>query len=219
MADYFSTFKSETNLIKSYGEGNAFLIWVMGLYLDCSDLAELGDECLTDQYDDKKIDFLRLDDERQKIYVVQGYYAKKDKDNAPANKASDLNTAAAWLTTGDITKLPARLQEIVKEARECIANGEVEGLELVYVHNCSESVQVEQELKTAKDYFQMAMGDGINISYKEIGNQTVSTLYREQNSNIKVLEAISCPFKLGYKENHAAWNSVAVPPFCFVSPL
>ena len=72
MADYFSTFKSETNLIKSYGEGNAFLIWVMGLYLDCSDLAELGDECLTDQYDDKKIDFLRLDDERQKIYKKIG---------------------------------------------------------------------------------------------------------------------------------------------------
>lgn len=210
MADYINTFKSETALIENYGEGNAFLIWVMGLYLDCSDLAALGDESLTDQFDDKKIDFLRIDDERRKIYIVQGYYSKKEKDSAPANKASDLNTAAAWLTTGDITKLPARLQEVVKDARESIADGDVDGLELVYVHNCSESVQVEQELKTAKDYFQRAMGEGFNISYKEIGNHAVEILYRERNSNIKVLEAVTCPFRPGYRESHATWSSVVL---------
>ena len=206
--DYIKTLKSEARLIKDYGEGNAFLIWVMGLYLDYSDLIELAEECLTDQGDDKKIDFLCIDDERQKIYVVQGYYTQKEKDNAPANKASDLNTAAAWLTTGDISKLPARLQNVVKSARENIANGDVTGLELVYVHNCSESVPVEQELKTAKDYFQKAIGDAVNVSYKEIGNQTVSTLYKEQNSNIKVKDTVSCPFKPGYEEKNASWNSV-----------
>ena len=206
--DYITTFKSEARLIKDYGEGNAFLIWVMGLYLDYSDLIELADDCLTDQGDDKKIDFLCIDDERQKIYVVQGYYTHKEKDNAPANKASDLNTAAAWLTTGDISKLPPRLQDVVKSARESIANGDVTGLELVYVHNCSESVPVEQELKTAKNYFQKAIGDAVNVSYKEIGNQTVSTLYKEQNSNIKILELVSCPFKPGFTEKHASWNSV-----------
>lgn len=93
--DYISIFKSETQLIQDYGEGNAFLIWVMGLYLDESNLQNLAEESLTDQSDDKKIDFLRIDEDRKKIYVVQGYYTKKEKDNAPANKASDMNTAAA----------------------------------------------------------------------------------------------------------------------------
>ena len=172
---YVDNFKNEAKLIKEYGEGNAFLLWVMGLYLDYSDLQELGEECLTDQYDDKKIDFLRIDGERQKLYIVQGYYTGKTKDCAPANKASDLNTAAAWLTTGDITKLPVRLQEIVKEARENIDNGVVNSLELIYVHNCRESVSVEQELKTAKDYFQKVVSNAIKVSYKEIGNQTVET--------------------------------------------
>ena len=206
--DYISTFKTEAKLITDYGEGNAFLIWVMGLYLDYSDLNELADECLTDQTDDKKIDFLRIDDERQKLYVVQGYYSSKEKDSAPANKASDMNTAAAWLTTGDINKLPLRLQDVVQTARESIANGEVTNLELVYVHNCSESVTVEQELKTAKEYFQKAMGDTVSVSYKEIGTQTAERLFKEQNSNIKVLDIISCPFKPGFEEKNGSWNSV-----------
>ena len=198
--DYITTFKAETQLINDYGEGNAYLIWVMGLYLDYSNLNELGEECLTDQSDDKKIDFLRIDEERQKIYVVQGYYSGKEKDNAPANKASDMNTAAAWLTTGDIDKLPLRLKNIVKTAREAIAGGEITNLELIYAHNCSESVPVEQELKTAKEYFQKAMGDTVSVTYKEIGNQTAARLFKEQNSNIKVIDIISCPFKPGYEE-------------------
>lgn len=208
--DYISTFKAETQLINDYGEGNAYLIWVMGLYLDFSNLNELGEECLTDQSDDKKIDFLRIDEERQKIYVVQGYYSGKEKDNAPANKASDMNTAAAWLTTGDIDKLPLRLKDIVKTAREAIAGGEITNLELIYAHNCSESVPVEQELKTAKEYFQKAMGDTVSVTYKEIGNQTAARLFKEQNSNIKVLDVISCPFKPGYEEQNGTWNSVVL---------
>lgn len=208
--DYISTFKAETQLINDYGEGNAYLIWVMGLYLDFSNLNELGEECLTDQSDDKKIDFLRIDEERQKIYVVQGYYSGKEKENAPANKASDMNTAAAWLTTGDIDKLPSRLKDIVKTAREAIAGGEITNLELIYAHNCSESVPVEQELKTAKEYFQKAMGDAVSVTYKEIGNQTAARLFKEQNSNIKVLDVISCPFKPGYEEQNGTWNSVVL---------
>ena len=208
--DYISTFKAETQLINDYGEGNAYLIWVMGLYLDFSNLNELGEECLTDQSDDKKIDFLRIDEDRQKIYVVQGYYSGKEKDNAPANKASDMNTAAAWLTTGDIDKLPLRLKDIVKTAREAIAGGEITNLELIYAHNCSESVPVEQELKTAKEYFQKAMGDTVSVTYKEIGNQTAARLFKEQNSNIKVLDVISCPFKPGYEEQNGTWNSVVL---------
>ena len=208
--DYITTFKAETQLINDYGEGNAYLIWVMGLYLDYSNLNELGEECLTDQSDDKKIDFLRIDEERQKIYVVQGYYSGKEKDNAPANKASDMNTAAAWLTTGDIDKLPLRLKNIVKTAREAIAGGEITNLELIYAHNCSESVPVEQELKTAKEYFQKAMGDTVSVTYKEIGNQTAARLFKEQNSNIKVIDIISCPFKPGYEEKNGTWNSVVL---------
>ena len=208
--NYTTTFKSEEALINTYGEGNAFLVWVMGLYIDVSNLQDLADENLTDQGDDKKIDFLRIDFERQKIYVVQGYYSKKQKDNAPANKASDMNTAAAWFSTGDITQLPPKLKDIVLEARECLSSGEITGIELIYVHNCGESVPVEQELKTAKEYFQKAIGSTVSISYKEIGNQTVERLFTEQNSNIKINDAVTCPFKPGFVENHDSWNSVVL---------
>lgn len=206
--DYINTFKSEDKLIANYGEGNAFLVWVMGLYLDYSDLDELVDKSLTDQGDDKKIDFLHIEEERQKLYIVQGYYSKKEKEGALANKASDLNTAAAWLTTGDIKKLPVRLKEIVVDAREKIKNGDITNIELLYVHNCGETVSVQTELKTARDYFQTAMGEAINVTYKEIGNETVSKLFREQNSNIKILDDVTCPFPPGFLEADGAWKSV-----------
>ena len=119
-----------------------------------------------------------------------------------------MNTAAAWLSTGDITQLPPKLQDIVVEARGSISSGEITGLELIYVHNCGESVPVEQELKTAKEYFQRAIGSAISVSYKEIGNQTVEHLFAEQNSNIKIHDVISCPFKPGFIEKHDSWNSV-----------
>ena len=208
--DYINSFKSETKLIANYGEGKAFLVWVMGLYLDYSDLDELADMSLTDQCDDKKIDFLHIDDERQKIYIVQGYYTKKEKEGAPANKASDLNTAAAWLTTGKIKNLPIRLKEIVVEAREKIKSGDITSIELIYVHNCGESVAVQNEMRTAKAYFQRAMGEVINITRKEIGNETVSKLFKEQNSNIKVMDDVTCPFIPRFQETDGSWKSVII---------
>lgn len=209
--DYISSFKTETRLIDNYGEGNAFLVWVMGLYLDISDLQTLADESLTDDYGDKKIDFLRVDVDLHKIYVVQGYYTKKNKDNAPANKASDLNTAAAWLTTGDVAKLPVHLKDIVLFARDVINKGEVNEIELMYVHNCGESVPVEQELKTAADYFKKALSFyNIGISFREIGNQTAGKLFKDQNTNIKVLGKVTCPFKSEFSENNPLWNAIVL---------
>lgn len=58
---YIDSFLSETSLIENLGKSNAYLIWVMGLYLDESDLEKLTADCLTDEGDDKKIDFLRID--------------------------------------------------------------------------------------------------------------------------------------------------------------
>jgi hypothetical protein len=100
--NYLDKFRKEAELIKQFGEGNAYLIWTMSMYLDHPDPIELGSEALTDGSDDKKIDFIRLDRELNKIVFAQGYYSSKQNDSAPANKASDLNTASAWLISGDI---------------------------------------------------------------------------------------------------------------------
>ena len=72
---YEAAFKAHKNLITQLGEGNAFLVWSMGLVIDETDLYALASECLTDSNNDKKIDFICLDNEDRKIVFAQGYYS------------------------------------------------------------------------------------------------------------------------------------------------
>jgi hypothetical protein len=99
--------------------------------------------------DDKKIDFIYLDTDAGRIIFAQGFYSDKKKDSAPANKASDLNTAAAWLISGELKHVPHQLRPAIEGCRQALNDGEVESIELLYVHNLPESVNVTKELQTA----------------------------------------------------------------------
>src|SRR6476620_10905644 len=103
---YLDAFRADDSLIKRLGEPNAYMIWALGFYLEEPDLEALASEALTDGPNDKKIDFIKLDRDAKRIVFAQGYYAAQDRNEAPANKASDLNTAAAWLLSGDLGTVP-----------------------------------------------------------------------------------------------------------------
>lgn len=45
-----------------------------------------------------------LDIGNGRITLAQGYYSIKERDEAPADKASDMNSAIAWLLSGDIVE-------------------------------------------------------------------------------------------------------------------
>ena len=53
--NYLENFKKEKNLIERFKEENAYLCWVMALYLDRNDVYELGTDNLTDGKNDRKI--------------------------------------------------------------------------------------------------------------------------------------------------------------------
>ncbi|HAU86569.1 MAG TPA: hypothetical protein DCW90_14080 [Lachnospiraceae bacterium] len=76
-------------------------------------------------------------------------YSSKHRDEAPANKAADLNTAVAWLVSGDLSVIPIELSNIMKECREAIEQDEISTIELIYVHNLSDSINCRRELETA----------------------------------------------------------------------
>lgn len=155
-------FKKNVNLITKYGEGNAHLLWVMSLYLDDPDIEKLAADGLTDGSGDKKIDFITQSNST--IYITQGYYSNdiEIKISAPANKASDLNTALAWIYAGNENTVPEKLKNIIRQIREIIANNEVEEIELLYIHNCAESKNVTTELETCAKYLEQ------NLAGKEI---------------------------------------------------
>ena len=145
--NYIEKFRTETGLISKLGEGNAYLCWVMALYLDRNDVIGLATDDLTDGKNDKKIDFVDLDIGNGKITLAQGYYSMKDRDEAPANKASDMNAAIAWLLSGNISEIPDYMREIISECREAINNNEITIIDAVYVHNLVTMINEEDHFR------------------------------------------------------------------------
>jgi len=209
---YFKSFETNEDLIARLGEGNAYLVWVMALYSDYPDFFGIASEALTDGPNDKKLDFIRLDVDEKKLVFAQGYFSSANKDQAPANKASDLNTAAAWLFSGDLSVVPENLQAIIQEAREAIEVGEVDQIDLLYIHNLPESVNVSRELQTAAEHLKVALTDSeaIMVTYRELGIENIERLYLSKESTLLVTENVECPAKPLFEEKGEAWRASVV---------
>ena len=210
--NYLKSFEANEDLIGRLGKGNAYLVWVMALYYDYPDFLELASEALTDGSDDKKIDFIRLDLDEKKLVFAQGYFSSKDKDQAPANKASDLNTAAAWLFSGDLSVVPENLRVIIQEARDAIDVGEIDQIDLLYIHNLPESVNVSRELQTAAEHLKAALKDSetMMVTYRELGIENIERLYLSKESTLLVTEDVECPAKPLFEEKGEAWRALVV---------
>lgn len=206
---YEQAFQSNTSLVEKLGEGNAHLVWAIGLYLQEGDLEGLAAEALTDGPNDKKIDFIYLDRDRKRIILAQGYYSATKKDTAPTNKAADLNTAAAWLFAGDLSNVPANLQAAIQECRDALDNGEVEAIELLYVHNLPESESVNRELQTAVAYLQRTLADTVPVvvQARELGSSRIQQLFMAHESHIEIRDTVRCPAKVEFSERGPSWKA------------
>ncbi|WP_294226782.1 AIPR family protein [uncultured Chryseobacterium sp.] len=214
---HLDAFTKNTELIGKYGEETAHVIWVMGLYLDFPDLDQLAIESLTDGSDDKKIDFLRLDLENKKLIVTQASYSKNGAIyKAKANKASDLNTAFAWLLSGDLETLRDdengkylnSLKQTAEEIRKALENNEIEEIDILYVHNLAESQNVFDELSTVKEnLIKILRNDDININIRELGIENIEKIYRLKETAIIVKDAIILPERMKYEEGNEKWKS------------
>ena len=132
----------------------------------------------------------------------------KNSDSAPANKASDLNTACAWLLAGDVSLVPAKLREIILACRSAIEQGEVDFIDLLYVHNLPESVNVSRELQTAEEYLRTNIAnDRVLVKSHEFGRSKIQHLLAAQDSHIEVMDKIPFPGKLGIVEKGGTWNA------------
>lgn len=206
---YMDAFKAQTSLIAKVGESNAQLVWVLGLLIQESDLEALASEALTDGSDDKKIDFIHLDRDEGRIVIAQGYFAKSPKDTAPANKASDLNTAVAWLFSGDTSTVPRELKTAIDECRTSIQDGEISSVHVFYVHNLPESVNVSRELQTVLSHLRNFLGPAspITSNAKELGAPQIEHLFASQESHIEVMDEVVCPSKIAFTESGPQWEA------------
>jgi len=205
---YIDILRKSTALIAKLGEEKAHTVWAMARYLEEPDLEALAATALTDGPDDKKIDFIYLDHDDKRLVLTQGYFASKPRDSAPANKASDLNTAAAWFFSGDLKLVPETIREIVSECREALAAEEIDSIELFYVHNLPESVNVARELQTAEDHIKKVVGSAsISIRATELGAAKIQHLYDAQDSHIEVKDTIEFPSEVAFDETGPKWKA------------
>lgn len=208
---HLEAFENEHLLIDKYTKDKAYTVWAMGLYLNTSDLQQLANDYLTDANDDHKIDFLYYDEDEKMLLVVQGFHSETVKQSAKSNKAADLNAALAWLFIGEIDQFNDFMRPKVQEIRQALADNKLQFIELIFAHNCGESKDVDIELKTAANFLNEHFKDTtISVSYKELGNPSLESLYLKKTSNVTVIDDIECPYPAKSDENSAEWKSVCV---------
>lgn len=202
---------------KQYGS-NALSYFALSLKLRIEDLGEFAAESNVDGGNDKKLDICHIDINEGLAVLVQSYLSPRwDKTEAPVNKASDLNTAMAWLLTADERTIPAQLKSKAIELRDGIKSGEIKRIELLFIHNCLESPNAESELKVVADATKAKVSallggaaNDITIAHRELGLRGIEDLYQSRDSDILVDAWLNIPADKGnfIEAEGAGWRGV-----------
>lgn len=198
--------------LTKYGS-NALLLWAIQMHYEIEDIDTFASSYLTDGTDDQKCDLIWVSRDDGIAIVAQSYYKKSgfDRGEAPANKASDLNTAVASLL-GDkrLEDLPERIRSATQDLREAIGEGEINSIYIYYIHNLNESANVEKQLATvqlsAKKFLDLKE---INVVAEEIGQTTLVDWYENVEIPIRVTDEfeIFCP--KGYEIEQKRWKAIS----------
>lgn len=185
--DALRKFFDTRNFPNVRNRSDLFGVVALSLYIDEPDLDELVSDALTAGDNDKKLDFVYLDVESKRVVVGQSYLGDKwGKSAAPANKASDLNTAVGWLLNANMGIVPTALRQRVQEVREAICNNEIQQLHILYVHNCLETPAVGDELSVVAATARRSAPNHLHVSTLELGLPELSRRFAASDQQIAV---------------------------------
>jgi hypothetical protein len=185
-------------LLPTFGN-NSLLLYAMGLRLGTSEYEELYRDNVLDGSDDKKVDFYVIDREEAFAVIAQDFESPKGlAADAPANKAADLNTAISWMLHSDLKDIPREsVRAAAEELRDALGAGEIRSVEVYFVHNCTSTKNVDDELKTIQASLQANLepwaakaGNPIAAVAKQLGFAEVVGLYGARHSSIVVTDDI-----------------------------
>lgn len=191
---------------------NAIGLFALALRFGIDDLDSAGAASVVDGGGDKKNDLIFIDEEINTAVVIQAYVSKSRKTIAPANKASDLNTAVTWLIGMPESNLPDQIRSQAIRLRQGIESGTITKLYVWYVHNCSESKNVEEELNAVKHTLSATLGTHhagktVTTFVQEVGNSTLTSWYEETQSPIVVNDIFDFDCKEGFETQGKQWKS------------
>ena len=204
---FIGPFLADSTLL---GFGNNSLpLFSMALHLDIEDVVTFASDSLTDHPTDKKADIIYINEAEGVACVAQGYMAKDwAKPSAPANKASDLNTAAAWLLQTPIDKVPAKIRAHAKLMRDGLVKKSIKRVIFAYAHNALESQSVETELKTVQHLLNgLDLLKNATVEVVEIGLRRTEELYLTSLGSIQVTDRVSFPVKGVILEQGPGWKA------------
>jgi hypothetical protein len=206
----FAAYSARSDL-RDY-DPNALLLYVAELRLTLEDIDVFAANALTDGSDDKKCDLVAVVADGRRVVVAQGYESALLKQAAPANKASDLNTAVSWLLDGPIDSLPEALRSAATEVRVALESGDVTELEIWYVHNLPESSNVQAELdqavRTADAILSRAFPEAqVDVRAVELGRGAIEDEYARSQAPILVSESFDFTIPGGFEITGDGWKA------------
>lgn len=206
----FAAFEARDDLL-IYGD-DALLLFVAQLRLGIDDVDSFAANALTDASNDKKCDLVAVVGEGSKVIVAQGYMAKGKRVTAPENKAAALATATGWLISGPTETLPDALRGASDEVRAALQSGAVTDFEIWYVHNLKESHNVGRELdqvarSTSANIRQAYPGLNVDVSFAEIGSQTLEEEYKRTQAPILVPDSYDFKVPGGFEMAEDGWSA------------
>jgi|SRR6476661_493377 len=216
---YQTAFDARTDL-KKYNE-NALALFALQLRFQIEDIDTVAASSLTGGRGDKKCDLIYVDKEAGYIIVIQAYMAQipTNKQTAPSNKASDLNTAAAWLFNSSLEELPEGIRSAAGEVRSSLEANQIRFVQFWYVHNLPESKNVKDELQMVEQTVNNALqtqfknSEVENVSTLEVGQTTLDEWSRALEAPILVTDKLTIPISGGYTISGSDWEAfvTAIP--------
>ena len=184
--------------VQKHGHAPAYQAFCVDLHtpLDVS-VGEFLTNSLTDGPNDKKVDLCHIDGAR--ALIVQGYHAQNwGRAEAPANKAEDLHAAVSWLLSSDSGNMQEPILGKSRDLQNAIGDGTITRVDLCYVHNCHESVNVRETLHRVEEMAKSRIKAfhpprDVGVHGHEIGLETVWNLLAERDTPILIGEEIRIP--------------------------
>jgi hypothetical protein len=207
---FIGTLEADKTL-SQYGN-NALPLFAVALHLDVEDIASFATDSLTDHPADKKADIIYINEAEGVACIAQGYTAQEwGKQEAPANKASDLNTAAAWLLQRPIEEVPDAIRGHAKLLRDGLEKKTITKVIFAYAHNALESHNVESEMATVRHLLGgLDITTGVEIDVVELGLRGIEALYLTSQGSIQVTEELDVSAKDMISETGSNWSAFVV---------
>lgn len=214
MANYYSSLNNFKDLdgFQKYG-AEAWALYALQLYFGFEDIEDVASASITDGKNDKKCDIIYIDKGNKRAVIVQSYSSLKEviPRIAKERKASDLNTAVAWVLAMDLEEIPSIIRERISELRDVILNNEIEQLDVWYIHNCHEHDQIKSEMDAVEQTTNSLLDrhykeNNIKVSALEVGIETVEEWYRSTMAKILVAEEFKVQTLGGYESKTEDWE-------------